>query len=567
MQYELTKLERAVGRLSVAFLGVVEDETTGVIGKKKLDLKIVDMAEFTRSLGRKPRTQCVEHLLNETIVLNGGVDLRFTDTSMLQKLNPLGVLKIIRVIDMAKERLGRTILEVDVSGERIVLKVVNAMNKVTINDSIHTPTETEVHAFDMLPTTIKPLFVKKYAHGRLFLNEYTPEVILMEKMFPVDMQHLVAVTNRSFTLQDKMGWWVKAIESLLKIHRAGFFHGDCHLGNILFTDDLGKGNLKWIDPERMISINGLDEKTKAAYALQEIYHILIHNLYVIVRTNLPLDKMDFGKLSDRLFIIKNRLNTEDRKNFMLPEMIIFDQNIRGNGGQLDKVFMDAIKMGSIRMGRQNQYDLLGTVDYDSFLEKLTNVYYLENVVEYLINQFNKAKLGDMSVRSDDLTIPSTTPSSRMQSSPPVLVTPPKIVPNNGPGIYPPPAAPPMPGPFQPAQGAQIQVIRLELKYLFETLKLCNENGWSYGFWNNSGTYQLCHKVNNQVWEDCQSLGDVQMYCNEKGKIEPLANDKNMFYMRISGTNLLMGFVTGNQGAYTFKIHKTIDLTQREFRVA
>ena len=124
------------------------------------------------------------------------IDFMFTDEITWSLCQRVTDITIQRVINMEIMRSDRTILEVNIAGNVYALKCVKQNAKTAISEArinhVRTPTQDEASAYDRLPEKTKDLFVKKFAHGRLWIylkvndvkpaEEYDTEIILMEKM-------------------------------------------------------------------------------------------------------------------------------------------------------------------------------------------------------------------------------------------------------------------------------------------------------------------------------------------------------------------------------------------------
>lgn len=360
-------------------------------------------------------TRAVDFIMKKVPLI---VELSFTSREIGVLCSTLHYLPVTRVINMCIERLGRTILEVYINKTPMVLKIVNSAYKDTVNGHVQTPTEQEANSFNRIPEKLRDIFVEKYAHGRLYASDgtgdYSPEVILMKKMCEIDLQ--TAMLSEKSPYMHKIKWWAEAMQKLLTIHECGWIHGDCHTSNLLWSNEVGVGPLKWIDPERMreCSTFGSDTKFLAAYKLLEIYHILFHTAFFGNRLigGLPsLFQVDFCMLHQRLNSVRSELGRNGRTDmvleFMLPDVIIFHNGNRGDG-------MKGLTPEIVQTLRHHvQYERMDGVDYNQFLRKLTNVYYLDNVYEYLVGQTNKVLAGDMTISAEDLLIPNEIPSARM----------------------------------------------------------------------------------------------------------------------------------------------------------
>lgn len=314
----------------------------------------------------------------------------------------------------------------------------------------------------------------------------------MEKMCKIDLQRVI--NGNSYPHYEKMGWWAQAIEKLIMIHDANWTHGDCHLGNILFTTDVGVGELKWIDPERMTDISKVNSKQAAVSKIQDIYHVLLHIGYVGSRLSGGVNTLftvDFNKLYQRLKAIKNSVPSL-RSTIWLSDIIMFDNNIKGimgkDGNGTSRITLELLKV----IENHEQYKFVDQIDFSSFLRKLTNKYYLDNVIHYLIRQIDMALTPNhMAITQEDLQIPSETPSSRMQA-----------VQNPYPAnAYPPQPKPPqqvlppqwnIPAAVMPQQPAQqSNVIPLVLIIGPEVINVTDERGEQYGYYPSQLGFQLC----------------------------------------------------------------------------
>jgi hypothetical protein len=348
-------------------------------------------------------------------------EIHFTNAGMGEKCKHLDTLLLMNVFGMGDKRHGLTLFEVKIGNETMVLKCINTEKKSLKNGAVVTYTETETKSFDALPDILKPDFVTKYAHGRIFVKpDLTYEFILMEKMYPTSMADAFWVLNRSQTEAFVYEWWVKAIEKLIKIHDAGFIHGDCHLGNILWTEGICKGDVKWIDPERMIKIP--DSRDEASiWKLQEIMHILMFSAMFMTMVdptmNFDIQSYDFNRLHLRLVLINQTLPASKQPLFYLHDTIMFDTTMkyaRPNG-------YSPMDLNGIRASNPSQYERMQSVDYRGFLVKLTDQGYLKKTVVYLAKQARKCFiLHDMTVTPDDLYIPVESTEDQSAAIPAVL---------------------------------------------------------------------------------------------------------------------------------------------------
>jgi len=451
---------------------------------------------------------------------------------------------------MDQSRHGRTILEVEANGQKMVLKVVNAVFKTMIDGHVETPTQQEVRSFNLIPDTLKGIFVENYAHGRLYVDETQAEIILMEKMCKTELSK--AIGSDDYTYADKMKWWTQVVYTLNKMHNAGWTHGDCHFTNILFTQAVGVGALKWIDPERMTDLSTVNHKQAAVSKLQDIYYVLLHNNFVGYRTpRRDALLVDYVKLHQRLKAIKTIAVKEPT---WLSDIIIFDLEILGimtKDGYFDsRITLELLSKLQIH----EQYRYVDSVDFSGFMNKLTDIYYLDNVLHYLILQINKTFTANfMDITTEDLNIPSNIPSIRMRDG---STQPQVMLPNQHQAhqhVY----ANTHPQALQPMQ--QVVIAPLWLSINNEVINITNQAAQQYGYYNSNGGIQLC----------ILALGPSSTFL--PGTINYMFNGKNgqpftlllnnvQRNLRISllnGRYLQVGILNQNQ---TFQVTSYVDLT-------
>ena len=568
MQRSLSKLEGVIDRLNSVFLGAVEDARTKVV------VRHVMVLDIFRLLFRERMHKEILNVTDITdivkFILDGAqlkVSLAFTNYRVADECKALSKLKVNRVLNMAKGRWGRTILEVEIRGSLAVLKIVNTVLKEVVDESVQTPTEQEVNSFDNIPEHLKLIFVDKYAQGRLYIegddSGYSPEVVLMEKMCPTELQQ--ALSRSPEPINVKMGWWANAIEKLIMIHEAGWIHGDCYPSNILWTHDVGVGELKWIDPERMVNLSGKDPKLVAAYKLQEIYHILIHNGFFGSRLEGGMNAfylVNYGALHERFKEIRKRIPDDNTRNaFLLPDTIMYHNDFRGGviAGRITPEVMETFKS-------HPQYQVMDTIDYTGFLKKLTNIYYLENVYAYLILQMNKVLRGDMTISAADLDIPSDTPSVRMGGQPfnpaynrPVMPvpTPQRVMP----APMPPPVMPaqipqnvmpaPMPSPAMPAPASRFYPLLMIMGG--QQIQVVNQSGEGYSVCASGGGFQLC--VIRNGMPDLVPL-ELILPLLKSGFVHITFNGASLYMMIPDKRHLELGYFSASGG---WTRHRVLDL--------
>ena len=223
-------------------ISVVEDEKSRMSGRHIMEVH-VNGNEFMQAstsvlmgIPAENRTEIFQKLVRERGELRNGIllDLIFTDDNMYRTFSDKCEIKMIKAINLDKTRSERTIIEVVVEGiaQPMVLKCIECKIKPTSmkenKRGIETIMQHEVSAFDSLPEGIKHVFVKKYAHGRLWFDKTSYEVVLMEKLCPSDLN--LALTQHSFNQDtpDQYGWLAQAFGLLHTIHKAGYSHGDAN---------------------------------------------------------------------------------------------------------------------------------------------------------------------------------------------------------------------------------------------------------------------------------------------------------------------------------------------------
>ena len=330
------------------------------------------------------------------------LDVRFTDSLIGMFCKDIPSLKVVNIIFMANEKMGTTILEVEVHSKRMILKCVNTEIKMgTKKDDLQTYMQQEIESFQNIKDYTE-LFVSKYAHGRLFIigTGYSCEFILMQKMCQTPVGFSI-YNHRDKTT--KFQWWIEGIRKLISVHRAGFAHGDSHLDNLLWEDGVGMGEMKWIDMERMVNIKTCSQQKKNALILQDIYHILMHNSYFASlvdpsnNANIVIPGMNIENLHRRLLLIEGE--SKDNRLFHLPDIIIFSEYFR-------KSIINDDLMVTLQHSNPTQLHRMSAFKtFEPILIKLTNLEYLEKVITYLAKQCWKGMHNQFDVSHEDLNFP------------------------------------------------------------------------------------------------------------------------------------------------------------------
>lgn len=403
------------------FLGVVEDEKSHMVGRHTMN--VITDADFrinSRDAMHKKSPTQIYHVL-ERGIFGIALDLIFTDRSIHDKfqlfyntgsgpgsgLRP--VIQVNKLLNIDSNRANRTILEVQIKGidKIMVLKCIDCKRKDVVEDSVETVTQQEVKAFEALPDSLKGIFVEKYGHGRLWFSDLDHcEVILMEKMCSTDL-------NQAFTtvkydkddpnsVSEQLKWLSEGFGLLHKVHEAGFSHGDPHAANLLWTDDVGQGTMKFIDPERMLNLNleGTDNVTKAIRKLSDVGYLLFRNVLTLMGLNSG-QNIECGTLHRRLKQIKTRL---------VEHFVFLDDTLPYTDYYL---YASLWNMGQSkekwRIHNPIQYEKMKTDDFcrnlDVFISNMSDAQYLQKVFHYTILEINRAALRFPAVDDKDLDVP------------------------------------------------------------------------------------------------------------------------------------------------------------------
>lgn len=450
------------------FLGVAEEETKVSVGRCIMNASI-DVNSF------KIKSAGAVHARNQTEIytklLKGKdayedygimIELFFTNKKFWDLLKNNRIIEIIKVLNLAKARAERTILEVKIEGisKPMALKCIECEVSDVSSGRVVTLVQKEIIAFDNIPDNIKVNFAEKYAHGRLWFNNSSYEVILMEKMSTTLDQ---AFTSTTYDIQRPIQYvyLANAFRLLHTIHAAGYSHGDAHGSNIMWTDEKGRGDLKFIDPERMINLKNQRTEVKNILKLCDISHVLFCNFlaYSGIKNKTPSQSyfdMDFRKLHQRLKNIKKNLVSygKNYQSFVFDSVFPYSRLILFVGTeQIDRIEERIIK--PLQEANEEQYNTtiltesLGN-QLDDFTQSLTDPSYLNKVFVYILNVYNRSMEGSVSISIEELNYPM--PESVTASPPlsPVPVRPIVPLPNSRPDpvVAGNPNTPPIPNPIQ-----------------------------------------------------------------------------------------------------------------------
>ena len=370
------------------------------------------------SMTEKRKTDIMQNLEMDPNQYQHGIslDLLFTNKQIYDSFrSSIGSknsgIEIIRVLNSNKIRANRTILEVKLSGidQKMAMKCVDceitmADNETTVVESI---AQKEVQMFDELPDTIRGLFVEKYAHGRIWFGSTSYEVILMESLYPIDVDQACLKQDFKAAKTAQLLWISQAFNMLKMIHDAGYSHGDAHLGNILWTKGIGQGDMKFINLERMINLNqrGMDNAGKAVRKLGDVGFLLFRNNLIYQGINKAIVTIDVESLHTRLKTIQEKT---PNNILFLDDTLPYTQKYTGYG-----TWNLAYSKSQWKSANETQFRKISENEFEAklnaFVKGMTDMSYTEKVFYYLISEINKTHEESMSVTvnidDNDLRIP------------------------------------------------------------------------------------------------------------------------------------------------------------------
>jgi hypothetical protein len=409
------------------FLGVAEEEKSHMVGRYTLKVSLQNdfKSNSMGAIRNKNPTDVFIKLSRGNLAYTCGIklDLIFTDRrihdafeAQYDNPNPSRTdqkpepdFQVNKVLNIDLGRANRTILEVKVKGveKTMVLKCVDCKFKDAVDNSVETIAQQEIKAFDSLPESLKGVFVEKYAHGRLWFDNSSYEVILMEQMYLTDMNQAFIQTEYKLGDIQQLKWMAQAFGLLQKVHKAGYSHGDPHAGNLLWTDGIGQGTMKFIDPERMLNLtrNGIENETKAIRKLSDVGYLLFRNqlIYQGIITEDPAHDFEISCeiLHMRLKLIKSHL----------PESFVFlDDTLPYTNDFINSgIWSIANAKYMWEDGNPTQYQKLTTEEFgknlDDFIANMSDPAYIEKVFHYIIMEINRSVLKVVRIDDKDLDIP------------------------------------------------------------------------------------------------------------------------------------------------------------------
>jgi hypothetical protein len=340
---------------------------------------------------------------------------------------------MIKTINMEKYRLERTVIEVsfeDVS-ETYVLKCIKNTTKQSENhdqdEKTQTVAQSEVAAFDSIPDELKHVFVQKHAHGRLLFQNASFEVILLEKMFPVNLNTALTLDKAVREPNTAYEWLAHAFGLLHKMHSAGYAHGDSNCQNFLWTTGIGEGTMKLIDLERTRNLKSIssdgspmfDNVSKAICKLNDISTLLLKHSLADARRRDARGRLhiliDYEDLHRRLKLIKSHL---PGPQYINSRVGVFLDDLLPCNDLITDCCIDTRRLRNaveyLQQTNTSQFEKMMEPQFDEnlneFTSELSNPSFLKRVFEYMIKQLRKIDIEDETIDEYDEDIPNYTDS-------------------------------------------------------------------------------------------------------------------------------------------------------------
>lgn len=312
----------------------------------------------------------------------GKMGINFTVSRIYGKeVNGVTRIVVTDVIDTKLEKTERVIFGCNIDGisQTLALKCMATAIESSPNNKIVTVIENEVAGYHK-GDQVKNLFAEKYAHGRLWFNSSEScEFILMQKL---SNSNLFSKLIREPGSTKKLKYLLDAFKLLRVLHSKGYSHGDCHQGNILWTDE-SYTEMKFIDPDKINKIGSREDYRRNLRLIYDLYMLLIYNNPIL---NEKMKKTagyvvdDLARVNTRLKGIKTR-----SPSFFLYGLIMFDYSLAGN-------IKDAVSVHNSALRYPGEYEVLEAADVDGFLSTLTDVAIMNAFLDYMAKQIEKAEI-------------------------------------------------------------------------------------------------------------------------------------------------------------------------------
>lgn len=569
----MSELKQVLARLEGLFLGTIEE----VPGIGRLGIHaVVDgafIAASSKAAGRvgNARVTPLYNILTAPDVGQVLIDLNFTDPSALTYFKPGRIMTIKKVIDMDKLRAGRTILLIQTGTSSLVLKCINCSVKKS-GEAIITPTQDEALHFDdpALPKNLKNNFVQKYAHGRIFVEHGDTgmelECILMEYLCEDAIDYIVNLYAQQNNLMFYK-YWADVIGVVHNMHMSGYVHGDCKLDNFMWRGAIG-GQVLIIDPERMQKLADFPITEQNLFKLADIVYLVFSGVFplltgkdvfpIITGNNKEEFSATLNTLQSRLAAIYDMLDSTEKPLFLLNDAIAYDISIIMLSLYTTvKDSYDSL-VANLKQLNPIQFERMGRVNIDLFLERLSNPRFLQATIEYLGLQFRRSGLP---IEQVDLQFPGSVlyplAPSGARAALPVIQPPNTII-----KPYNPNPTPPAPKPVYSQSASGVSrlspgnplppLITQGVQVMYNNYPVCYQttNGQCLLFYDN-GSQSLHFDASKPI----------QMFIFFNGRVVT-ANDNqhNLFYFKVQGAYFMVYMLVASTNQ--LQLFEQYDMTTR-----
>lgn len=282
------------GNVMKTRLGVVEDQTYGIVGNERIWVRLRPTTQLTN---QKFKFEITNKMVQQNSEIH--LNLICTDENFKRDMTARGT--IVNIRDVVLERIGY--------GKTVFLHLLCA-NKtyfmkcsvtLLLNDPMRkTLIENEIEKYNKIKECkIEDLFCKHFAHGRLFVQNMNDsyfdnlEVVILED---------AGVDLWKFKLEEewtsKLSVFISALEILQKLHSKGLSHCDTKLDN--FAID-GTGKTRLIDPETLFDFSKSSQSKQMICKLKDLNQWLLSHPLIWRRFG---NKYPVGELPHVFKIIK-----------------------------------------------------------------------------------------------------------------------------------------------------------------------------------------------------------------------------------------------------------------------